>query len=149
MRRLLPLLVLSFLTACAAMQQQYVDTLCKTEGAYTQGYNDGHGAGRMDSSFASMCPAEQDALRRAYRDGFEKGAARIAAEPRPAIPPNGEWRCLESFGKKVCGYDCREAFGRVRCAQREGDNCVAAFGSIRCGTRCREQFGEIQCDRYE
>ena len=166
MKHLLLFITLAFFPACAAMQQSYVDQMCNTEGAYNQGYNDGHGTGHMDSSFASMCPADQDTIRRSYRDGFDKGSAQRASEPQPVIiatppgyappapgtpPPGGDsgWMCRDSFGERHCGYDCREAYGQVKCAQRRRDNCVAAFGAIKCGFRCREEFGEIQCDRYE
>lgn len=148
--------LLLVMSACAAMQQQYVEQVCNTEGAYQQGYNDGHGAGHMDSSFASMCPSDQESIRRAYRDGFDKGSAQKASEPQPVEihvvheHENGPgWECKESFGQKVCGYDCRDAYGQVKCARVPGHNCVAAFGVIKCGSRCREEFGEIQCDRYE
>ncbi|WP_206215492.1 hypothetical protein, partial [Pseudomonas viridiflava] len=92
--------------------------VCNTEGAYQRGYNDGHGEGRMDSSFASGCASDQEAIRRSYRDGFDKGAAVKASEPKPVEVhvvheggrPTPDWECKESFGQKVCGYDCRDAF---------------------------------------
>jgi hypothetical protein len=163
---LLAPVALLLLPGCAAMQQSYVDQMCNTEGAYNQGYNDGHSTGRMDSSFSSMCPTDQDTIRRSYRDGFDKGAAQKATEPPsvivntpPSYPPtspgtpypNGDdgYICHQAFGERHCGYDCKEAYGQVKCAQRRRDNCVAAFGTIKCGLRCREEFGEIQCDRYE
>src|SRR5207248_1125736 len=127
MKHLLPLFVLFLFPACAAMQQQYVEQVCNTEGAYQQGYNDGHGTGHMDSSFTGMCPTDQDSIRRAYRDGFDKGSAAKASEPQPVEihvvhehehgVPNPGWECKDSFGEKVCGYDCREAFGTVKCAR--------------------------------
>jgi hypothetical protein len=150
---LLPLLLL--FPACAAMQQQAVDVLCNEDGAYQQGYNDGHGPGKMDSSFVAMCPADQEKIRRSYREGFEKGAALKASEPQPVeihVVHEGSgpgWECKEAFGTKACGYDCRESYGQVKCARVRSHNCVAAFGAIRCGLHCREEYGEIVCDRYE
>lgn len=161
MKHTIPLLALLLFPACAnmpsfqAMQQQYLEQVCNTEGAYQQGYNDGHGTGHMDSSFASGCPSDQDAIRRAYRDGFDKGAALKASEPQPVeihVTHDQEgpgWECHDSFGTKVCGYDCRDAYGEVKCARVPTHNCVAAFGVIKCGLHCREEYGEVQCDRYE
>jgi hypothetical protein len=159
MKHFLAILGLLALTSCAAMQQQYIDQMCNTEGAYQQGYNDGHGTGQMNGSFANMCPADQDAIRRAYRDGFENGSAQRAQEPQPVEvhivhdhqnnQPLPGWQCHDNFGQRVCGYDCRDAYGTVKCARQSDHNCVAAFGVIKCGYRCREEFGEIQCDRYE
>jgi hypothetical protein len=142
----------------AAMQQQQIDTYCNTEGAYQKGYNDGHESGRMDNSFVAMCPTNQDGIRVSYREGFDKGAAVRASEPRPVevhvvqdngTPPQIGWECHDYFGEQVCGYHCQEAYGQLKCAHSYSSNCVAAFGAIKCGLHCREEYGNIVCDRYE
>src|SRR4051812_19413812 len=115
MRALLPFLFLAA-SGCAAMQQNWVDQLCNTEGSYAQGYNDGHSGARADSSYANMCPESPDSLRRAYRDGFDKGTAKKGSEPLPTGAsvahdegvPSPAWECRQSVGRKICGYDCRE-----------------------------------------
>ena len=154
MKHIVPVLLLLLFPACAAMQQQAIDTYCNPDGAYQKGYNDGHETGRMDNSFVGMCPSDQDSIRHSYRDGFDKGAAQRAVEPQPVqvvvpTPPGGGgdgWECREDYGQKTCGYHCVESYGKVRCAGSPYDTCVAAFGDIKCGRNCREEYGEIKCD---
>lgn len=45
--------------------------------------------------------------------------------------PKGE--CLEAFGRVVCGYNCVESFGTIKCADWPGGVCRESFGKITCG----------------
>lgn len=69
-----------------------------------------------------------------------------------------EAKCLSAFGKTACGWDCKAAFGDVKCADWPGGACEAAFGQVVCGPHppayarhhgqkasCVAAFGQIAC----
>lgn len=40
--------------------------------------------------------------------------------------------CVTSFGKTACGFDCKAAYGEIKCAQTAQGTCSASFGTITC-----------------
>lgn len=75
-----------------------------------------------------------------------------------ANPP--EPSCLSAFGQTACGYDCKAAFGKVKCSNVPYGTCHAAFGDVVCGpapipgafavttwpkAECVSAFGKIAC----
>ncbi|WP_224367811.1 hypothetical protein [Hyalangium versicolor] len=84
--------------------------------------------------------------------------------------------CKTAYGKTVCGYDCKAAFGEVKCAQTPHGICEAAYdrlvcfdppayvvrafqgepprpscksgyGLITCGYQCASGYGQVQCSQ--
>jgi hypothetical protein len=67
--------------------------------------------------------------------------------------------CLTQFGQTACGYDCKAAYGQVRCAQTAYGSCHAAYGQVGCGpapvdntpgrdwprAQCLARYGQIAC----
>ncbi|TVQ92074.1 MAG: hypothetical protein EA397_07810 [Deltaproteobacteria bacterium] len=67
--------------------------------------------------------------------------------------------CITAFGQTACGYDCRAAYGQVRCAPTPYGRCHAGFGTLRCGPEsvgdvvpshwpratCRAAYGDVAC----
>jgi hypothetical protein len=45
-------------------------------------------------------------------------------------PPEAE--CESAFGVIACGYDCKSAYGEVKCAATPDGQCEASFGDIVC-----------------
>jgi hypothetical protein len=75
---------------------------------------------------------------------------RRVEDPRPGAT------CQSAFGRTECGYDCKVAFGELRCAQTPLGVCHAAFGELVCWdpprwvrgnqkATCQAAFGEIAC----
>lgn len=133
------------------MQQQYVQGSCNKEGAFQKGYNDANQDGQMDGGWARMCPPEsQTMVRQQYQKGFMNAQANKPVQINIGFGGHGAgYMCKENFGKKICGYNCLEAYTKVRCAQQADHNCIESYGNIICGLHCREEYGRAQCDEYE
>ena len=85
--------------------------------------------------------------------GLAMPAAAAMAQPAQA-------RCTSAYGQTVCGYECKAAYGELRCAQTPWGTCTAAFGKVVCSdgapqlvhcrgplqkVECKSAFGEIAC----
>lgn len=82
-------------------------------------------------------------------------------EPLYSYPPLPHAECVAAFGEIACGYNCRTAYGQLRCAQTSAGVCDAAYGQIVCWdspeaignpyaaswppAECVSAFGQIQC----
>ena len=51
------------------------------------------------------------------------------ARPHPGGPGA---QCLTRYGRTVCGYDCKEAYGLVRCAKSPAGRCEVSYGRVKC-----------------
>ncbi|MGI0115837.1 hypothetical protein [Zooshikella sp. RANM57] len=60
-----------------------------------------------------------------------------------------EYQChTDAFGKKACGYDCKEsAFDGWICASHPEMNCVKDVTDVKCGYNCRKEFMDVKCDQ--
>ena len=68
----------------------------------------------MESSYTADCPVDPAPLQRSYREGYLSGKAERPREIRVVHEREDDgWQCLEHFGEKTCGYDCKEAYGKV------------------------------------
>jgi hypothetical protein len=106
----------------------------------------------MNNGFATACPAEsQDVVRTSYRQGYMEAQANKPVQIKIINQngPSSRWMCKESFGEKICGYNCLEAYGKVKCARTADHTCLDDFGNIRCGLNCRHEYGEFKCDEYD
>jgi len=76
--------------------------------------------------------------------------------PWPDRDPGNGASCENAFGKTACGYDCKTAFGDIKCAQTPLGVCHAAYGKLVCWdpprwvrssekARCETAYGEIVC----
>lgn len=132
----------------AAAEQHIRDHSCNYDGAYEWGNNEARkGAAMNGSALASHCPPKaRAAVMKGYRDGYQAGQKRerdhvvVLRETYPAK------KCLEAYGERACGYDCKAAGGKVVCAKDPSHSCLVHYGEIHCGLRCREEFGEVVCD---
>lgn len=81
--------------------------------------------------------------------------------------------CVTGSGTGACGYDCKNAYGQVKCAKTpwgrceasygaltcsdpatpprtEGRmDCVSAYGKQACGFDCKAAYGEVACAKTE
>ena len=131
------------------------------------------------SGIASQCPAQaRDAVMSGYRAGFASVPPTPIIQPAPIVivqpPPPTPIRvnptypgyprqggggmgtyippaqqCIESYGRKVCGYGCKESYGNIRCAREPRHSCMESYGKIYCGLNCREDGGRVVCDETE
>ncbi len=64
--------------------------------------------------------------------------------------------CQNAYGKTACGFDCKTAFGEIKCAQTPLGVCHAAYGKLVCWdppawvrggekARCETAYGDIAC----
>lgn len=67
----------------------------------------------------------------------------------PTAPSQPQQQCLESYGRRVCGYGCKESYGNIRCASNPRHSCLASYGKIYCGLNCREDVGRVVCDEWD
>jgi hypothetical protein len=151
--------LLSLLVSCTQMQENYRARVCHYDGAFEEGTNDAQAGHVMrGESIAQNCPDKVKAdVRKGYREGYT--TARANTNPGVVINNNikdGRYRrntqskmCIESFGKKVCGYGCIESYGKAKCARHPGNNCLDEYGKIVCGSNCREEYGKVLCEWRE
>ncbi|MBT8496501.1 MAG: hypothetical protein KJO07_25865, partial [Deltaproteobacteria bacterium] len=87
----------------------------------------------------------------------------LASLARPAEAQDRA-SCVNAYGKTACGFDCKAAYGKVRCAETRFGVCAAAYGRVRCWdpprrairralrrqqrippARCTNAYGKISC----
>ncbi len=139
------------LVGCAAVKKDFQERTCHYDGAFQKGANEAQAGEAMNAEqTVSQCPDSTAAdVRKGYRDGY------IGVKSTPAVvnanvasnAPKQE--CLDAYGKRACGYSCKEAYGKLKCAKIPGNTCTEAYGNITCGTKCRNEHGKIRCDSYE
>lgn len=141
------LILIVLLGSCASMMEDY----CSENTAYSAGVNDARNGQDMNAHYAYSCPADMkeqatESYNKGYHTGLEAGE-KGSGQINVVLGGGGPKReCLEKYGKRVCGYNCVEAYGNIRCASRPDHNCVEAYGDIRCGRDCRTEYGQIVCD---
>lgn len=153
--------LLSFVFSCTHMKENYRERVCNYDGAYEEGTNDAQNGEEMRGSYvANQCHDKVKAdVRKGYRDGYTNSKAsrphnmvvtRKNKNGRGSGPRSAYTRmCIDSFGKKVCGYGCIESYGKAKCARHPGNHCMDEFGKIVCGHNCYEQAGKILCEYRE
>lgn len=63
------------------------------------------------------------------------GAVRCS---NPIVLQQGpEQACKSAYGNTACGYDCKAAYGMVRCAATPDGRCQAAHGKVTCSATPR------------
>jgi len=136
-----------------AAREDIRDNYCDYDGAFEAGTNAARANEAMNGkNHAAFCdkPARGTVIR-AYRAGYEAEKERSANYARAAGAGQGypKKECLEAYGEKACGYDCKAVGGHVKCAYDPGHSCLVRFAGIVCGLNCREEFGEVKCDETE
>ena len=64
--------------------------------------------------------------------------------------------CESAYGKTACGFDCKAAFGEIKCADTPNGVCHSAYGKLVCWdpprwvrghqkARCEAAYGDIAC----
>ncbi len=135
---------------CAGPMSEWRTANCNYNGAYQIGVNDARTGRPMDA--ARLNPSCEDInapdVQRGYREGYETGmkVPQVQAGPSSEATVVIPQTCLESLGKKVCGYNCVKGLTDVQCAIKPEHNCVEAAGQIRCGMNCKADTGQITCD---
>jgi hypothetical protein len=81
--------------------------------------------------------------------GYSPTAPRGAGVLIPTAPPAPPQQCLEAYGRRVCGYGCKESYGNIRCASDPRHACMDSYGKIYCGMNCREDVGHVVCDEWD
>ena len=157
--KILILFVLAMFFSCTQIQKNHVKRYCHYDGAFEAGSNDAQdGKSMKGESLAQNCPDRMKVdVRKGYRDGYTtERASRPTGVYADDNVKEGRIRrnymtrsCIESFGKKVCGYGCIESYGKARCARHPGHNCMDEYGKIVCGSNCREESNRILCDYRE
>ncbi|MEM6581435.1 MAG: hypothetical protein AAF699_09190 [Pseudomonadota bacterium] len=143
-RPLAALILLLALAGCETMRTDSIARNCNTDAAHAAGVNAGKQGSDMIPNYGSRysCPEQHTALNAAYRDGYKFGlenAAKTAGR-------NKGYRCYNSFGKEICGYNCVEAITSVQCAPTPDQHCMATdFGSIACGYGCAKSGNTVKC----
>jgi hypothetical protein len=128
------LLFLLFGSGCAQMQSALVAEVCTPDAAYAAGVNDAKNGRDMQSNYSSGCPAPAG-LNDSYRKGYQFGLSRT--EPASPSSERAGYGCVSSFGREVCGYECKESLGSAQCASTPDQQCVVGpFGKIACGYSC-------------
>ena len=132
------------LCSCAAIQK----SSCNTDTAYSQGVNDARGNRDMQTNYAYFCPASQSQINAAYGRGYKTV---LKHQINKGYGPHRDdgWTCLDSYGKKVCGYNCiKDNLSKVYRGQHRYDNCVEdSFNKIKCGKHCRIDMNSAICDK--
>lgn len=86
--------------------------------------------------------------------GMPEEQCRIpAASPQPANPNPASknyvpshYDCYQTQMKKICGYDCKVANGRIKCGYLPAQRClVGSSGYIVCGYDCKKTWREANC----
>lgn len=142
--------ILSF----AQSQQEYQRTkVCNPDAAFAAGLNAGKSNDDMEVNFAAKCGAYTKTLNAKYADGYKFGYLNQKEQlhetynRRQYKPPE---QCLETFGKKVCGYDCKKSFNKVMCAEKPSQQCIVGnFGNIECGYSCIKAGQSIACAKHK
>lgn len=153
--KIMSILVLTIFTvSCAQMKEAEMKRLCNYEGAYNDGHNDAQKNEPMNSdAINTLCSEETKAeALQGYREGYKSATP---AAPLVIINNNNgrhnnypPKECREKFGEKICGYNCVEAYGEIKCAQRPDHICLAHFSEIKCGKNCKVEYGNIKCENY-
>ncbi len=64
------ILISLFFTSCAQMQQQWRESTCNTDAAYSKGVQDARNSAKHDNSELAGCGSEAGSLQRSYSEGF-------------------------------------------------------------------------------
>ena len=146
---------LLFLSACATMKPSD----CNYEYGYAQGVNSAKSDLPLYTNLdrEGVCSEEgKKELLKGNREGYNFVLASKPSTTNITLnnetnsygsSPRVKKECLEAYGKKVCGYHCKSAYGVVKCAPKSDMDCVAAYGNIECGYNCIAQYGQITCDK--
>lgn len=143
--------------SCETLTKDFESRVCHYDGAYEAGSNDADAGKKMNGeALVIQCPQKtQASVRKGYREGFN--SKRYDSQTNlvgsllnfSSNNSNIQQKCITSYGKKTCGFDCKEAYGKVKCARVSSHNCIEAYGKIQCGQNCREAYGKINCEKYE
>jgi hypothetical protein len=137
------LVLMLLLTSCAMLKKETQDRFCNYHGAFEFGVNDALESQPMKArEYASACDekTKPQALK-----GYEEGYL----STNPSYGRKQTQECIGNYGKKVCGYHCKEAYGDIKCATRPDYYCLADYGKIVCGKNCKTDFGLIKCDKED
>lgn len=135
-----------------AKRSTYIESSCNYNSAFRKGYNDAQTDKPMSTDLEQSCdPTLRTQVSTGYMDGYQ---AYVKAKPMEVnVGQTGPqqqtqvsgWTCLESYGKKECGFDCKQAYGSIKCAKESSHNCVENSGNIFCGLNCQVQNNQVSC----
>lgn len=158
MNKIIYVLPVLLLGACADMQQAYQNETCHREVGYERGVNDGNAGRPMDSSFASGCDSSSRfEVMNGYREGyestrrgasFEAGAGGVKVSiPGVDIRVDGggttgtisgkpRWVCeVNIFGRTYTGLGATKGMAQASARQ----SCQTRHNEMHCtDTECRE-----------
>jgi len=151
-------LVTFTLTSCAEMAQQS----CTPSAAYATGVNDATQSQSMQANYASICsyinmpPAEQEKINESYIRGYQFSLKNKPREQNINININdgkyryGKRECINSFGKDICGYNCKQDGNLAICANSPHKECIAKFGAgAACGYGCIATAFKVACGKRQ
>jgi hypothetical protein len=119
---------------------------CTKAAAYAAGFNDEQAGRPMQQNYAQVClGGDTDMLNYNYIKGY-KAAARINNGGYPYNPNPPPQQCVNTFGSKVCGYNCVSTGTSAQCAKTPDQSCVKdSMGDIACGYGCASNSFKAQC----
>lgn len=113
--------------------------VCSLDAAYSAGVKDANRAEHQRDDYAEPCEA---LLNKKYREGYHD-ASQSAEDHHNSEP---EKQCLDHFGEKVCGYDCKKNVTNVMCAPKPNQQCIkGSFDEIACGYSCVKSGMKVKC----
>ncbi len=77
------------------------------------------------------------------KKSFSKGTV---GYEREKAKQESRYQCVDEFGKKVCGYNCKLVQGVASCEGEKSKNCVTLGNKTECGEKCRIEENAIRCD---
>lgn len=152
MNNVLVLILIALMSGCSSVNEKQMKKICNYSKAFNIGFNDAkENKGIEVKKWVNDCPEETQAkVVNGYRSGYfsykaQKAQLKIGQKEKSA----NDRQCIKHYDKEICGYNCVEAFGEVRCARSPEAKCFEYKGEIVCGYKCREVLGDLSCARYE
>lgn len=138
--------------SCSGLEQKNLKKICNYNSAFNVGHHDAKEKRELQvHDWVDDCPKEvRNRVVNGYRSGYFSYKEDYAeSEVIQGARMSSEKQCIKHYEKEVCGYNCVEAFGEIRCAKDPKFRCFEKDGEIICGYKCREKYGEISCAKYE
>jgi len=151
MEKISLIILLLIVSACSNLKEKNLKKICNYNSAFNVGHHDAKEKKKLNIDWANECPKD---IRHRVVNGYRSGYFSFQEDLRDTTVLQGarmssKKQCIKYYDQEVCGYNCVEAFGDVRCAKDPKFRCFEKQGEIICGYKCLEKYGEISCARYE
>ena len=116
--------------------------VCSLDAAYSAGVKDANRDKDKRDDYSEPCEA---LLNKKYRQGYHD-ASNDSDTHHDGSHDQPKKQCLDHFGEKVCGYDCKKNVTNVMCAPKPNQQCIkGSFDEIACGFSCVKSGMSIKC----